>query len=70
MAGSVTPTTTNVDTGSSRASALARVRLSFNTSFTGSDLLETTLETGNGGEDFFSSAGLAGPSNFFPVPPV
>jgi Carbohydrate-selective porin, OprB family/S-layer homology domain len=32
-----------------RASAIARVRLSFNTSFTGNDLLQTTLETGNAG---------------------
>jgi Carbohydrate-selective porin, OprB family/S-layer homology domain len=43
----------------SRASAIARVRLSFNTSFTGSDLLQTTLETGNGGNDFISESGLA-----------
>lgn len=68
--GTGTPGITNVDPGDSRASALARVRLSFNTSFSGSDLLETTLETGNGGSDFFSAAGLAGPSNFFPVPPI
>lgn len=43
---------------SSRASALARVRLNFNTSFTGSDLLQTQLEVGNGGQDFFSGIGL------------
>jgi hypothetical protein len=36
----------------SRASALARVRLNFNTSFTGKDLLQTQLEVGNGGRDF------------------
>jgi hypothetical protein len=39
----------------SRASALARVRLNFNTSFTGNDLLQTQLEVGNGGNDFFSN---------------
>jgi hypothetical protein len=43
----------------SRATALARVRLNFNTSFTGSDLLQTQLEVGNGGQDFFTGAGLA-----------
>jgi hypothetical protein len=40
----------------SRASALARVRLNFNTSFTGKDLLQTQLEVGNGGTDFASQA--------------
>lgn len=39
----------------SRATALARVRLNFNTSFTGSDLLQTQLEVGNGGVDFLSN---------------
>jgi hypothetical protein len=39
----------------SRASALARVRLNFNTSFTGKDLLQTQLEVGNGGTDFAST---------------
>jgi hypothetical protein len=42
-----------------RATAIGRVRLSFNTSFTGKDLLETTLETGNGGTDFITGSGLA-----------
>ncbi|MGB8697969.1 MAG: iron uptake porin, partial [Thermosynechococcaceae cyanobacterium] len=45
----------------SRASALARVRLNFNTSFTGNDLLQTQLEVGNGGTDFFSGVGVTGP---------
>ena len=49
-------------------SALARVRLSFNTSFSGNDLLSTVLETGNGGLDYFSAIGLAGPASPFPVP--
>jgi hypothetical protein len=40
---------------SSRATAIARVRLNFNTSFTGSDLLQTQLEVGNGGQDLFSN---------------
>jgi hypothetical protein len=39
----------------SRATALARVRLNFNTSFTGNDLLQTQLEVGNGGRDFISN---------------
>ncbi len=43
----------------SRATAISRVRLSFNTSFTGTDLLQTTLETGNGGNDFINESGLA-----------
>ncbi|MGB8701279.1 MAG: iron uptake porin [Thermosynechococcaceae cyanobacterium] len=49
----------NTGGSNSRATAIARVRLSFNTSFTGNDLLETTLETGNAGEDFISGSGLA-----------
>ncbi len=44
----------------SRASALSRVRLNFNTSFSGDDLLQTQLEVGNGGQDFFTAAGLNG----------
>jgi hypothetical protein len=49
----------------SRATAIARVRLNFNTSFSGDDLLQTQLEVGNGGQDFFSAAGLgAGNGNF------
>ncbi|HEY9828187.1 MAG TPA: iron uptake porin [Stenomitos sp.] len=39
----------------SRATALARVRLNFNTSFTGNDLLQTQLEVGNGGVDLIGS---------------
>jgi hypothetical protein len=39
----------------SRATAIARVRLNFNTSFTGSDLLQTQLEVGNSGTDLFSN---------------
>jgi hypothetical protein len=50
----------NID---SRATALARVRLNFNTSFTGSDLLQTQLEVGNGGNDFFSNFAGATPQN-------
>jgi Carbohydrate-selective porin, OprB family/S-layer homology domain len=44
----------NINTDS-RASTMARVRLNFNTSFTGSDLLQTQLEVGTGGQDLFSS---------------
>jgi Carbohydrate-selective porin, OprB family/S-layer homology domain len=39
----------------SRATAIARVRLNFNTSFSGSDLLQTQLEVGNAGQDFLSN---------------
>lgn len=54
------------DFGSSNPTAIARVRLSLNTSFTGDDLLELTLETGNGGSDF---AGLVlGSGNPLPLP--
>lgn len=55
--------------GESAGSAIARVRLSFNTSFSGDDLLTTVLETGNGGRDFLNTVGLAGPASPFPVPP-
>lgn len=51
--------------GNSRASVLSRVRLNFNTSFSGSDLLQTQLEVGNGGQDFFGGAGFGGVN---PVP--
>jgi len=37
--------------GDTEPTVLARVRLNFNTSFTGDDLLVTQLEVGNGGED-------------------
>jgi hypothetical protein len=43
----------------SRATAIARVRMYFNTSFKGDDLLSIGVETGNGGNDFFSDFGLA-----------
>ncbi|ABW30210.1 iron uptake porin [Acaryochloris marina] len=53
---------TNLTTISdSRPSAIARVRLNFNTSFYGDDLLQTQFEFGNGGLDFFSAAGLNSP---------
>ena len=47
--------------GSSNPTAIARVRLNFNSSFTGDDLLQTQLEVGNGGQDFFSAVGLNSP---------
>jgi hypothetical protein len=53
--------------GQSRATAIGRVRLSLNTSFSGDDLLETTLETGNAGNDFFTEFFDNAPSNN-PVP--
>ncbi|WP_299413350.1 iron uptake porin [Acaryochloris sp. IP29b_bin.148] len=65
------PTIGNFDPGDSRVSAISRVRLSFLTSFNGDDVLDLTLETGNGGSDFFSSTGIADPANnAFPVPSV
>jgi Carbohydrate-selective porin, OprB family/S-layer homology domain len=45
----------NTPSADSRATALSRVRLNFNTSFTGKDLLQTQLEVGTGGQDLFSS---------------
>jgi Carbohydrate-selective porin, OprB family len=53
---------------SSRATALARVRLNFNTSFTGSDLLQTQLEVGNGGNDLFSNLSGFGDAGFAGTP--
>ena len=55
------------DGASARASALARIRLNFNTSFNGNDLLTTQLQVGNGGEDFFTAAGLQSASNPEPI---
>ncbi|NJK30814.1 MAG: iron uptake porin [Acaryochloris sp. RU_4_1] len=69
--GTGTPIIANSPIGDSRASAIARVRLSFLTSFNGDDVLDLTLETGNGGSDFFSDTGIANPTNNpFPVPPL
>ena len=48
--------TLNAGGADSRVSAISRVRLNFNTSFSGDDLLATQLEVGNEGGDFFSSA--------------
>lgn len=43
----------DVANNDSRVSAIAEVGLTFNTSFSGEDLLQITLLTGNGGNDFF-----------------
>ncbi|NJN23433.1 MAG: iron uptake porin [Acaryochloridaceae cyanobacterium RL_2_7] len=43
------------DPGDARASAIAAVYMSFNTSFSGDDLLQTTLFFGNGGSDTISN---------------
>jgi hypothetical protein len=51
------PSRAALGTGTPRASALSRVRLNFNTSFSGDDLLQTQLEVGNAGQDFFSTFG-------------
>ncbi len=58
--------TVNAGGNDSRVSALSQVRLSFNTSFSGDDLLQTQLEVGNNGQDFIGNA-LAGNSNPGPV---
>ncbi|MGB7413329.1 MAG: iron uptake porin, partial [Thermosynechococcaceae cyanobacterium] len=52
----------------SRVSAISEVGLTFNTSFSGDDLLQITLLTGNGGNDFFgnfadNNAGFSAPAN-------
>jgi hypothetical protein len=41
-----------------RATAMGAVQLNFNTSFVGSDLLQTTLYFGNNGQDLFSAANI------------
>ncbi|WP_404785876.1 iron uptake porin [Altericista sp. CCNU0014] len=43
-----------------RATAIAAVQLNFNTSFQGSDLLQTTLFVGNAGTDLFGTANIGG----------
>jgi hypothetical protein len=57
--------TANAD---SRVSALSEVGLTFNTSFSGDDLLQITLLTGNNGNDFFgdfvdNNGGFSAPAN-------
>jgi Carbohydrate-selective porin, OprB family/S-layer homology domain len=52
------------DLKNSKASAIASVLLSLNTSFTGTDLLQTTLFAGNNGQDLLSPANLgSSPTN-------
>jgi hypothetical protein len=47
-----------------RATAIASVQLNFNTSFVGSDLLQTTVFVGNTGQDLFTAANIgASPTN-------
>jgi Carbohydrate-selective porin, OprB family/S-layer homology domain len=47
-----------------KATAIASVQLNFNTSFQGTDLLQTTLFVGNTGQDLFSAANIGGtPTN-------
>ncbi len=52
------------NTGTTRASAIGAVILDFNTSFTGSDLLQTSLFTGNNGADAIVGLGLDPGTNF------
>jgi Carbohydrate-selective porin, OprB family/S-layer homology domain len=47
-----------------KATAIASVQLNFNTSFQGTDLLQTTLFVGNAGQDLFGAANIGGtPTN-------
>jgi phosphopantetheinyl transferase (holo-ACP synthase) len=60
----IDPETGAVGLSDTRATAIAAVQLSFNTSFVGSDLLQTTLFFGNNGRDLFSAANIgASPTN-------
>jgi hypothetical protein len=52
------------DGGDARATFLNRVRLNFNTSFTGSDLLNTQLELSSGADDFINAAVPNDAANF------
>lgn len=59
------------DGGNARATFLNRVRLNFNTSFTGTDLLNTQLELSSGANDYINSvfpnaAASLTPDNFVP----
>lgn len=54
--------------GAGRATAIARVRLDFNTSFTGEDLLFTQLELGNEGGDVIGAATTDSPFAEFANP--
>ncbi|MDS3862100.1 iron uptake porin [Thermosynechococcaceae cyanobacterium BACA0444] len=59
----VNAVTPNGPIGSLNPTVIAGVLLSLNTSFTGSDLLETTLSTGNGGLDTISQYNIGANSN-------
>jgi phosphopantetheinyl transferase (holo-ACP synthase) len=60
----IDPETNAVSLTDTRATAIAAVQLNFNTSFVGSDLLQTTLFFGNGGQDLFGAANIgASPTN-------
>ncbi|MCM1985372.1 iron uptake porin [Lyngbya confervoides] len=50
-----------------RPSVLSRVRLSFNTSFSGSDLLQTQLEVGSNGRDYLTEGLGFSNSSTFPL---
>lgn len=51
------------NTANSNTTAIGRVRLEFNTSFSGSDLLFTRLEAGNGGNTILGNLGVAPNAN-------
>jgi len=51
------------NSGDSNTTAVGRVRLEFNTSFSGSDLLFTRLEAGNGGSSILGNLGVAPNAN-------
>jgi Carbohydrate-selective porin, OprB family/S-layer homology domain len=55
----INPTTgQSVSAGSIRPTVLGSVKLDFNTSFRGSDLLQISIAAGNGGQDTFTDLGL------------
>jgi Carbohydrate-selective porin, OprB family/S-layer homology domain len=56
----IDPETNAASLTDTRATAIASVQLNFNTSFAGSDLLQTTLFFGNGGQDLFGAANIGG----------
>ena len=60
----IDPQTNAPSLTNTRATAIAAVQLNFNTSFVGSDLLQTTLFFGNTGQDLFTAANIgASPTN-------
>jgi hypothetical protein len=55
--GFVTPQGNTINAGQGRANVLSMVKLDFNTSFNGSDLLQTSIAAGNNGQGLASELG-------------